>query len=66
MSFDDMFEEFMIYNEFIASDVTCPHCGQVYELLVDDLNEDARYQCDSCHGIFLVNWVDRTVRAIHE
>ncbi|MCA9090419.1 MAG: hypothetical protein KDA90_17500 [Planctomycetaceae bacterium] len=61
---DDTFEDFFLYDEFISTTVICPWCGGRCELDVVDGEQDDRYQCGVCKGIFSMDWVERVVRRI--
>ena len=66
MKNEELFNEFMIYDQFIATSVNCPWCGQVHELDVVEGDNDARYQCNNCSNFLSVNWVTRTVRQVSD
>jgi len=42
--------------------VPCPKCHTEFELEVDVGNTADVYQCDNCESLFVVNWVEGTVR----
>ena len=63
---DDLADEFMFFDEFIATDMPCPTCGVVQNLDVEDDQTDAHYRCSACNRLFSVNWMTRTTRRVEE
>ena len=56
---DNLFEQFMIYDQFFATEVPCPWCGTAYTLDVQEGEEDDRHLCEECGRVYSVNWVTR-------
>ena len=56
---DNLFEQFMIYDQFFATEVPCPWCGTAYTLDVQEGEEDDRHLCEECGHVYSVNWVTR-------
>ena len=61
---DDLANEFIFFDEFIATDMPCPSCRAVQNLNVEDDQADVFYRCGACNGLFSVNWMTRTARRI--
>ena len=59
-----MAEQFFVYDEFIATDVSCPGCNTTYHLDVKTGETDSRYLCSDCNRTFSVDWEERTVQLI--
>ena len=44
-----------------AAEVSCPHCGELLTVPVDDPMGEQSYQCGECNGEFSVDWVEQKV-----
>ena len=63
---DNLFEQFMIYDQFFATDIPCPWCGTQFHLDIQTGETDDRYQCEQCNQVFSVDWEARQVRRIEQ
>jgi transposase-like protein len=61
---DNLFEQFMIYDQFFATEVPCPWCSQRFQLDIQTGETDDRYECSHCHRVFSVDWETREVRRV--
>jgi len=63
---DDLVNDFIFFEEFVATDVTCPNCGAIHNLSIEEGERDVRYRCSSCNKMYSVDWVNNSTRRVAE
>jgi hypothetical protein len=63
---DDLFEQFMIYDQFFATEVPCPWCSQRFQRDFQTGETDGWYGCRHCHRIFPADREARELRRTSE